>query len=146
MYSLSLTAVKKSVSLLLCLTLFACSSTEQVSSNQLSNNGYAQSALGTNYSHSQFSPINKDSTKKSLNSDHHLMMSLLNRPMTTDQAMMQTFAHERESYTNTFASYANNGVAIKGDKKLENSSNRSKHIYAQLISQDINAVSISAPQ
>jgi len=145
MYSLNLTTIKKSVSLLLCLTLFACSSTEHVS-NKLPKNSYGQTYVGTNSPHSQFTPISKTSIKKTLNSDHQLMMSLLNRPMTADQAMMLAFAQERVSYANTFANYANNGVMIKGDKASENPSNRTKHAYAQYISQDINAVLISAPQ
>lgn len=146
MFSLNLTTVKKSVSLLLCLTLFACSSTEQVNNDQLADNSYAQRYDSTNFPHSQFTPIGKGSIKKPLNSDHQLMMSLLNRPMTSDQAMMLTFAQERARYTNSYSAYANNGVMIKGDKASDNSSNRTEHVYAQLISQDINAVLISAPQ
>ncbi|WP_114325179.1 hypothetical protein [Candidatus Colwellia aromaticivorans] len=146
MYSLNLTTAKKSVSLLLCLTLFACSSTEQVSNNQLSDNGYTQGYVDTNFSHSQCTPISKGSLKKPLNSDHQLMMSLLNRPMTADQAMMLAFAQERENYANTFANYANNGVMIKGDKASDNSSNRTIHAYTQQIDQDINAVLISGSQ
>lgn len=137
---------KTSASLLLCLTLFACSSTEQVSNNNLSDNSYTQSSKGTDFPHSQFYPINKDTIKKPLNSDHQLMMSLLNRPMTADQAMMLAFAQQRASYANTLANNANNAVIIKGDKASDHSSNRTEHVYAQLISQDINAVSISAPQ
>ena len=146
MYSLNLMTAKKSVSLLLCLTLFACSSTEQVGTNNLLDNSYGQSEKEANFPRSQFSPINKDSIKKPLNSDHQLMMSLLNRPMTADQAMMLAFAQERASYANTFANNANNAVMIKGDKSSDSSNNRAEHVYAQLISQDINAVSISAPQ
>lgn len=82
MYSLNLATVKKSVSLLLCLTLFACSSTEQVSNIQWSDNGNAQGYVSTHYPHSNFTPTSKASTKKPLNSDHQLMMSLLNRPIT----------------------------------------------------------------
>lgn len=146
MYSLNLMTAKKSVSLLLCLTLFACSSTEQVSTNNLLDNSYGHSEKEADFPRSQFSPINKDSIKKPLNSDHQLMMSLLNRPMTADQAMMLAFAQERASYANTFANNANNAVMIKGDKASDSSSNRAEHVYAQLISQDINAVSITAPQ
>ncbi len=146
MYCLNLTTIKKSVSLLLCLTLFACSSTEQVSNNELPENSYEQAYVSTNFPHRQFTPISKTSIKKPLNSDHNLMMSLLNRPMTADQAMMLAFAQERVSYANTFANYTNNGVIIKGDKASDNPSNRTKHAYAQYIAQDINAVLISAPQ
>ena len=146
MYSLNLANAKKSVSLLLCLTLFACSSTEEISNNQLSDNGYAQGYVGTKYPHNQFTPISKAGIKKPLNSDHQLMMSLLNRPMTADQSMMLAFAQERANYTNNFTNHANNAVTIKGDKASDNSTNRTEHVYAQLISQDINAVSINGPQ
>jgi len=146
MVSLNLIAVKRSISLLFCLTLFACSSTEQVNNEQLSDNSYAQHDNNSNFPHSQFTPISKHGIKKPLNSDHHLMMSLLNRPMTEDQAMMLAFAQERAEYANSYSHYANNAVMIKGDKASDSSSNRTEHAYAQLISQDINAVSISAPQ
>jgi hypothetical protein len=143
MYSLNLATAKKSFCLLVSLTLLACSTTKQISSLELSDNGYAQGYVGTHYAHSKFTPVSKDSLKKSLNSDHQLMMSLLNRPMTADQVMMLSFAQERASYTDNFTNYANNAVMIKGNKASDNSTNRTEHVYAQLISQDINAVSIS---
>jgi hypothetical protein len=71
------------------------------------------------------------------------MMSLLNRPITADQVMMLAFAQERANDTNNFANYVNNAVMIKGDKTSDNSSGRTEYVYAQLISQDINAVSIT---
>ena len=120
MYSLNLATAKKSFCLLVSLTLLACSSTEQISNIQLSDNDYSQGYVGTHYPQSKFTPISKGSLKKSLNSDHQLMMSLLNRPMTADQAMMLSFAQERASYTNNFTNYANNAVMIKGDKASDN--------------------------
>ena len=146
MFSLNLITVKKIISLLLCLTLFACSSTEQVNNKPLADNSYEQGYDSTNFPHSQFTPINKDSIKKPLNSDHQLMMSLLNRPMTEDQVMMLAFAQERARYSHSYSNYADNGIMIKGDKTSDHSSKRTEHVYAQLISQDINSVSISAPQ
>lgn len=146
MYSLNLSNIKKVASLLFCTTLFACSSTEQVNNKQLSDNTNSQSYINTSFTHTQFTPINKESVKKPLYSDHQLMMSLLNRPMTADQAMMLSFAKERAYYSSSLSNYANNGVMIKGSKASDNSSTRAKHVYAQLISQDINAVSITAPQ
>lgn len=143
MYSLNLKTIKKSISLLLCLTLFACSSAEQVSHHNLSDNGFNQSYASANFSHSQFTPIKNGGIKKPLGSDHHLMMSLLNRPMTEDQAMMLAFAQERVLYSNSFTDYANNGVVIKGEKVADEISNRMGHVYAQLISKDINSVLIS---
>jgi len=146
MYCLNLTTVKKSVSLLFCLTLFACSSTEQVNTIQFSDNSYAHGYVGTHFSNNQFSSINIASIKKPLNSDHQLMMSLLSRPITADQAMMLAFEQERASYADTFANYAHNGVVIKGDKASDDSNNRTLHAYTVQIAQDINAVSIHAPQ
>lgn len=134
------------MSLLFCLTLAACSSTQETSNNQLTSNGYSQGYIGTNYSHTQFTPISKSSIKKPLNSDHQLMMSLLNRPMTADQAMMLAFAQERASYANTFANNVQNGIFIKGSKASDTTTHRAQHVYAQQISQDINGVSISAPK
>jgi hypothetical protein len=135
--------IKKSISLLLCLTLFACSSTEQVSHHDLSGNDLTQNYAGYSFPHSQFTPINNGGIKKPLGSDHQLMMSLLNRPMTEDQAMMLAFAQERARYTHTFTNYANSGVVIKGAKVEDEISNRMGHVYAQLISKDINSVLIS---
>jgi hypothetical protein len=146
MFSQNLIVVKRSIGLLLCLSLFACSSTEQVNNEQLSDNSYAQHYNSSNFPHSQFTPISKHSIKKPLNSDHQLMMSLLNRPMTDDQVMMLAFAQERARYASSYSHYASNAVMIKGDKASDSSSNRTGHAYAQLISQDINSVSISAPQ
>ena len=71
------------------------------------------------------------------------MMSLLNRPVTADQAMMLAFAQQRTYNQNAYSSYA---VEIKGAKSADGSERRTEHAYAKLISLDINAVSISAPQ
>ena len=134
-------SIKTVLSSLLCLSLFACSSTEQVHHEQTSTNGYYQSEINEKFSH-KFTPINKTTIKKSLSSDHQLMMSLLNRPMTEDQAMMLAFEEQRKSYSPT---YANFGVEIKGERKANKTEKRSTHLYAHLIEQDINAVTITAP-
>ncbi len=136
-------SVKTIICLLCCLSLFACSSTEQVSNKQFSDNGYAQGFVSDNYKHTQFSTVNQQTVKKVLNSDHQLMMSLLNRPMTEDQAMMISFAKQRANYSN---SYATTGIAIKGAKNNKDGSTRATHLYAHLIEADINAVTITAPQ
>jgi len=147
MYSLNLShlnlvTIKNSISILFCLSLFACSSTEQVNNNYFNDNGYARGFVSDNFSHSQFTPVNKNTIKKNMQSDHHLMMSLLNRPITADQAMMLAFEQERANYSNSFSNYA---VEIKGDKSTDKLSSRAESRYTQLISQDINAVNISAP-
>ncbi len=139
---LKLATIKSSITLFCCLFLFACSTTEQVNENYFLDNGYTQGFVTKNFSHNTFTQIDKNTIKKPLYSDHHLMMSLLNRPVTADQAMMVAFAQERERYNSSYSHYA---VEIKGDKSTDNSNNRSKHPYADLISQDINAVIISAP-
>lgn len=142
---LNLSTIKKSISLLFCLSLFACSSTEQVnyatSNNNFFDDGYSRGFVNDNFSHTQFTPINKNMIKKAMNSDHQLMMSLLNRPVTADQAMMLAFEQERANYSYPFSNYA---VEIKGDKSSDKSNNRANNAYAKLISQDINAVNIIA--
>ncbi|MCW8831944.1 MAG: hypothetical protein OQK09_04640 [Colwellia sp.] len=133
---------KTIICLLCCLSLFACSSTEQVGNQYFSDNGYAQGFINNNFTQTKFSPINKNSIKKPLSSDHQLMMSLLNRPMTADQSMMLAFAQQRASYATPFVT---TGVAIKGKKENDNNTARTIHLYAHLIEQDINAVTITAP-
>ena len=132
---------KNIMSLLFCCALFACSSTEHVNNVSFSDNGYQQGYVASNYSHTQFTPINANSNKKPLPSDHQLMMSLLNRPMTEDQAMMLAFSEQR-TYQN---SPSTGGVLIKGSKASDQDAQPSSSMYADLIAQDINAVTISAP-
>lgn len=135
---------KPSISFLLCLSLFACSTTEQVNVSNFSDNGYVEGFVSDNFTHSQFTPINKNTIKKSLPSDHQLMMTLLNRTIPADQAMMLAFEQQRDNlYGNPYANYA---VQIKGDKSSDYSSDATEHAYAKLISLDINAVLISAPK
>lgn len=90
----------------------------------------------------QFALINKENHKYTHHSDHQLMMALLNRPVTADQAMMIAFEQERINYSDYFSSY---GVEIKGDKNTDKSNYRADNSYTNLILQDINAVSITAP-
>ena len=139
----NMSALKNSICLLFCFSLFACSSTEQVSENYFTERGYTRGFISENFVHSQFMIINENTIRKPLLSDHQLMMSLLNRPMTTDQAMMLAFAQERASYSNDYSNYA---VEIKGDKSSDKPNDITEHAYAQLIADDINAVSIIAPQ
>ncbi|OUR61252.1 hypothetical protein A9Q74_10065 [Colwellia sp. 39_35_sub15_T18] len=143
-------SVKTIICLLCCISLFACSSTEQVSNKQFSDNGYAQGYVSANYNYTQFTAVNQHTVKKALNSDHQLMMLLLNRPVTADQDMMINFAKQRASYANAYAAnvnttYENTGTAIKGPRESNNNSARTVHLYAHLIAQDINAVTITAP-
>jgi len=128
----------------------ACSSTKQVNNN-FSNQGYAQGYVGENYAHTNFSTMNNTSTKKALSSDHQLMMSLLNRPMTADRMMMISFAQQRANDYATLPGFDANanaiGVQIKGAKQItpnQANTNRPANVYMNLIEQDINAVSINA--
>tara|TARA_R110000737_G_scaffold176266_6_gene201371 strand:- start:4896 stop:5237 length:342 start_codon:yes stop_codon:yes gene_type:complete len=84
--------------------------------------------------------------KKALFSDHYLMLSLLNRPMTQDQQMMLAFAQQSENYQSP---YFVNMVTIKGPKSDSTANQvtttRAQHSYSYLISQDFNSVQISGP-
>lgn len=145
---LSLSVIKKSITMVMCTFLFACSASNQVNDSYFSDDGYVNGYVYQNYSRSQFSAASKDTLKKPLSSDHQLMMSLLNRPMTSDQAMMISFAQERARFASLYSNtgFANYGVQIKGDKSSDQPNSSAEPIYMNLISQDINAVSISAPQ
>jgi len=81
--------------------------------------------------------------KRPLISDHHLMMSLLNRPVTEDQQMMLAFAQQRERYSNEVFV---NTISIKGPKTSGENTNRAQHVYAALIERDVNAISIVAAE
>ncbi|QBG35148.1 hypothetical protein [Litorilituus sediminis] len=132
----------KNVTLLIALLssfiLSACGSTQAVSQHDNMQNNYYTSQ----FNHTSFTTYNKDSVKKQLSSDHELMMSLLNRPMTQDQAMMLAFAQQRESYQHNGSA---TGVAIRGDKASDDNQ-QYHHAYQTLIAQDSNSVIISAPQ
>jgi hypothetical protein len=89
-------------------------------------------------------------SKKPWLSDHHLIMSLLNREMTQDQQMMLAFAEQRENYQSI---YFVNAVNIRGPKSDEYNDDfndkytttRPKNSYSKLIAQDFNSVQISGP-
>jgi len=124
------------VNLFLCLALSACSNTTQVKLSSDNGHYYAKE-----FNHSEFTTYNKDSVKKTASTDQQLMLSLLNRPMPEDQRMMLAFAKRQEIYLPDSTIV---GVQIKGDRKSKSSSTRAISQYAQIIEQDINAVSISA--
>ncbi len=77
--------------------------------------------------------------KKPLISDHYLMMSLLNRPMTGDQKLMLAFAQQQDEYQQEAMPIFVNAVMITGEK----STRRNQNIYTDLIAKDINAIRIS---
>jgi len=81
--------------------------------------------------------------KRALISDHHLMMSLLNRPMTKDQQIMLAFADQRNRYQENAVFV--NAVAILGEKPTDQSNDRPVNSYSNLIARDINSVSVRGP-
>lgn len=78
--------------------------------------------------------------KKPLISDHYLLMSLMNRPVTADQQMMLAFQQQRESY---YGDVFVNAVTLKGPKLIDNSTPINR--FELLINEDINAVTIQGP-
>jgi len=83
--------------------------------------------------------------KKPLISDHYLMMSLLNRPMTQDHKMMLAFAKRQEQYQQTVTPIFVNAVMITGDRSSTTSTKKTGNAYTSLIANDINAIRISGP-
>jgi hypothetical protein len=120
--------------------LFSCSSTDSLLSDKKTITYYDSS-----FEKTVFSPITSVAMKKPLGSDHQLMMALLNRPITADQAMMLAFTQQRADKINPVNSTASlvNYVDIKGEKmKVQQ---RPTNLYSTLIAKDINAIKIMAP-
>lgn len=86
-----------------------------------------------------FTPVNEHTLKRSFASDHQLLMSLLNRPMTADQAMMLAFTQQTHSESSEVVNF----VSIRGDKKQDNQRYNQVNGYSSLIAKDMNAVKIS---
>jgi len=83
--------------------------------------------------------------KRPLLSDHHLMMSLLNRPMTQDQKMMLAFSKQQDSYQSQTPTIFVNTIFIKGEKTEQPATNSQNNYYQHLIAKDINSVRVSGP-
>ncbi|SEK83013.1 hypothetical protein SAMN05216262_10356 [Colwellia chukchiensis] len=81
--------------------------------------------------------------KKALISDHHLMLSLLNRPISQDQQMMLAFARQRAQLQSPYFVHA---ISIKGPKQQATATKSVAHHYSALIAQDFNSVQISGPK
>ncbi|OKY25531.1 hypothetical protein BI291_15885 [Thalassotalea sp. PP2-459] len=84
--------------------------------------------------------------KKPLVSDHELMMSLLDRPITTDQRIMLAFANYQTELqhtldTTTFV----RPISITGTSSSKQS-NYIPNYYQTLIANDINATVIRGPE
>ena len=85
-------------------------------------------------------PKKEKLVKKPLISDHYLLMSLINRPITADQQMMLAFAQQREvEYGTVFV----NAVTIKGPKYINSRTTQS--IYSALINSDSNSIALQGP-
>lgn len=83
--------------------------------------------------------------KKPLISDHYLMMSLLNRPVTEDQKLMLAFARVQDEYQQQLSPVFVNAVMIKGEKSEQTPSKRNTYLYSDLIAKDVNAIRMSGP-
>ena len=83
--------------------------------------------------------------KRPLISDHYLMMSLLNRPMTEDQKLMLAFTKQQNSYFQDISPVFVNAVMIKGEKTNQQQETRTIGIYDSLIAKDINSIRVSGP-
>ena len=108
---------------ILCLTLFACSSTTKQSTFK------------------KFEKFNVEKT--SYNSDHQRMLSLINRPVPKDQVMMLAFAQQRMNEAN-YPYF--NGVEIRGNKIEDPMLMTQNTVYSKFIVNDVNAININGPQ
>ena len=102
----------------------------------------------SNTANKDYSVIERNDFKRPLVSDHHLRMSLLNRPVPQDQLMMLAFAQARAENQQdmqkrgyAFVDYVQIKGAPSDDETDVPSSRRTNHY----ISQDTNAVSILGP-
>ena len=93
----------------------------------------------------EFNPVNSHTIKKPLSSDYQLLLSLLNRPIPEDQAMMLAFTQQGSSkmHQNSARSVFVNYVNIKGNKENEKSSIKNQNDYSSLMAKDINSISIT---
>ena len=121
--------------LIIAASLFSCSNTVNISQDKVMN--YHQS----DFDKTIFKPVNEATVKKSFMSDHYLMMSLLNRPMTGDQAMMLAFTRQTKKLNKSIALV--NFVTLRGAKNQANGHYQQTTRYSALIAKDINAVNIS---
>ena len=142
--------IKTLITLVFILLLSACSSTEKMNTEQVATNTSSNKyASTTNFPHSSFTATNSETIKKPLETDHQLMMSLLNRPMTEDQKMMLAFAQQRAQTTaylqqSGYADYTfSNYVTITGNKEETPLTKQPINIYSKLIANDINAVEVT---
>lgn len=90
--------------------------------------------------------VNYQETKKPLTSDHFLMMSLLDRPVTQDQLLMLAYANQKEQQMKSFnPAFVRPILLIGNENRSEIASNQLSY-YSQLIAKDVNAKRISGPK
>ncbi len=121
-----MTIFKKFISLLIITLLAACSTTAE----------------------KDYSVIEREYMKKPLISDHHLKMSLLNRPIPQDQLMMMAFAQTRglnEHYTDNNMIAQVGYIEIKGQRLEDKTDVSNNRRVIGPIAQDNNAISILGP-
>jgi hypothetical protein len=81
--------------------------------------------------------------KKPLISDHHLLLSLLDRPVTPDQQLMLAFAKQQDIYQQQNPTFVNS-VMMLGERN-EAPAVKTLSPYYTMIANDNNAIRISGP-
>lgn len=117
--------------LLIAFTFFGCSSTPEQANAAMQYHTH-------HFERTHFKIVDQDTVKREFASDHHIMMSLLNRPMTADQRMMLAFAQQSKMNTSAFVQT----ISIRGDKSEDNNNYFQYSPYSQLIANDINAIEV----
>ncbi len=96
-----------------------------------------------------YSVIERPSEKRALISDHHLKMSLLNRPIPQDQLMMMAFARTQETYkvsTDHLAMAKVSYVSIRGSYEDDAEISANEVRVNDFVANDINAISVLGPK
>lgn len=83
--------------------------------------------------------------KKEFSSDTHLLISLLNRPVTPDQQMMLAFANTRDALQRNNPAYVNY-ISIRGNKVDDPMTEPSYNQNQLLIINDHHAIDVLGPQ
>lgn len=90
--------------------------------------------------------IAQTTEKKPLMSDHHLMLSLLDRPITPDQQLMLAFQQQQEKQQQGLNPVFVRPIYLIGDDIDVRQSNKYISYYSNLIAQDINSKRINGPE
>lgn len=128
--------LKIAIAVLYCCLVAACSQTSHPTTTSINSNYYSN-----DFTHTHFTANHKGSNKKTASSDQQLMFSLLNRPIPEDQRMMLAFAKRQRDYSPDSIIV---GTKIMGEKITNELQEQNSSIYADLIKNDNNAISIRA--